>query len=293
MPELPEVCHIVDQLYDFMKKHNNPKLIRTEFTSGRYIRHGLPDDWELLKDNLPLVWNNVNCKGKMIYFKFKNKYNDTFYIKNTLAMTGSWSLKKSKHTHLIMTFQYDNNTPISLYFSDPRNFGTLSIFFDEVKFIEKLNSIGQSWLSDYYPNNVMIGKRIIQIKLNDFIEVVNKKTNFNNNIVKFLMDQSKFSGIGNYLLSEVLYDSKINPFLNICDIPKDKMIDLYNSISKIIKASYDLDGVSLKDYHGLDNQVGEYQHNLAIYNRKQTDKGEDIIKIIGPHKRSVYHTLYE
>jgi formamidopyrimidine-DNA glycosylase len=286
MPELPEVCHITDQLRDYMRTCGiTVKLIKTKFIGGRYIRHGLPDDWDLLKDNLPLSWTNVSCRGKMIYFKFKNRYNDSFYIKNTLAMTGSWSLKMKKHTHLIMTFRNDSNETFKLYFSDARNFGTLSIFFDESMFMKKFRLIGDSWLSDYRPFEK--NKRYIQITLTRFIDKVNKYNKMN--ITKFLMDQSKFSGIGNYLLSEVLYDANINPFDNISNIPSNKITDLYTSISKIIISSYGLDGVSLKDYQGLDGQIGEYQHNLAIYNRKTTDKHEDVIKTKGPHNRSIYY----
>lgn len=274
MPEAPEVAHITDQLYK-IKMSNSLLLIDISILGGRYKRHGSPEDWDIFKQNLPLQWTNVQCKGKFIYFTFQNKYEDKFYLWNTLAMTGGWTTTKQKHSHIKLTFTEKTN----LYFNDMRCFGTLHVCFNKNEHLHKLNSIGTSWLGLYNGTK----PRTINVQWKDFEKVATMYEN--QNICKFLMNQSFFSGIGNYLLSEVLYDSKTYPWSNVSDV---KIKKLYESITLIVQNSYNLDGVSLRDYHGVDGEIGEYQNFLQVYGQKRDSNGNNVIKVQGPHGRSLY-----
>ena len=46
-------------------------------------------------------------------------------------------------------------------------------------------------------------------------------------IAVLMMDQSIFSGIGNYLKSEILYQSKVSPNSIISNIPDEKMKEIF------------------------------------------------------------------
>ena len=48
------------------------------------------------------------------------------------------------------------------------------------------------------------------------------------------MDQKQFSGIGNYILSEIFYRSKLNPFLNCKDLSDDQWRVLYDQIVIVV-----------------------------------------------------------
>ena len=276
MPEVCEVAHIVNQIKNLISE--NSKLISTEILSGRYKRHGHPQEWDIFNENLPLKWKDINFKGKFIYFTFVNKYKDNFYIWNTLSMSGGWSLRKMKHSHVKFKIK-EKNCVWELFFNDPRCFGTFNVSFHIDEMNNKLNTIGISWLNGNK-------KSEIGVKENEFLKIIEKFPD--KNICLFLISQTKISGIGNYLLSEILYDSKINPFVLIKDIPKDKLKNLYKSATKIITSSYQLDGVSLKDYCGIYGEKGEYQNCLQVYNKKITPNNEKVIKKTGPHKRSIY-----
>ena len=248
---------------------------------GRYKRHGSPEDWGIFKANLPLLWIDVQCKGKFIYFTFQNRHKDKFFLWNTLAMTGSWTTAKKKHTHIEFLFKDSNHKKKYLFFNDIRCFGTLHVSFDEEEMDNKLQSIGQSWLGMFYGN-----PRTINITEEEFMNALKKHES--TNICKFLMNQSIFSGIGNYLLSEVLYHSKTYPWSKIQDLTDNNRKELYKSIATIVEHSYNLDGVSLQDYHGVDGEIGEYQNLLQVYQQEKDPKGNNIVKEEGPHGRSLH-----
>ncbi len=48
------------------------------------------------------------------------------------------------------------------------------------------------------------------------------------------MDQKKFSGIGNYILSEIFYRSKLNPFLSCKDLSDEQWRVLYDQIVVVV-----------------------------------------------------------
>ncbi len=279
MPEAAEVAHITDQLY---KMHFLKDLWLHDMTilGGRYERHGPPEDWGIFKANLPLHWIDVQCKGKFIYFTFQNRYKDKFFLWNTLAMTGSWTTAKEKHSHIEFVFKKSNEKKV-LFFNDIRCFGTMHVCFDEKAMNEKLKSIGQSWLGKFYGD-----PRTINVTEEYFLEVLKKHEN--TNVCKFLMNQSILSGIGNYLLSEVLYHSKTYPWSKIKDLNDNNRKELYNSIATVVEHSYNLDGVSLQDYHGVDGEIGEYQNLLQVYQQEKDPKGNDVVKEEGPHGRSLH-----
>lgn len=270
-PEVCEVSHIVDQLWEMCMKEKH-LLQFVDIVGGRYKRHGVPDDWDIFVSNLPLQWVDVQSKGKFLYFVFKNRWGDRFYLWNTLAMTGGWTKKRQKHSHII--FYFLNN--MRLYFNDPRCFGTVSVSFGDEMINNKLAMIGNSWLGPFRGKSRSIG-----VSFDEFREKVNGSVN----VCCFLMDQSVFSGIGNYLLSEILYDSQVSPYSLMGDIPLDK---LYDSICNIVMLSYGMDGVSFRDYCGVDGEIGEYQNYLKVYHQKEDPTGRKIISEIGPHRRMIH-----
>ena len=86
----------------------------------------------------------------------------------------------------------------------------------------ELKKLGFDWLSN-------------TPSFEEFLFLVSK-TRKTRPICKFLMDQTKTAGIGNYILAEVLYASKIHPFAQCGDIEDKLWKILYDCIIDIMNA---------------------------------------------------------
>lgn len=261
MPEGPEVRVITDELNNLLK---NQVLNKLEILGGRY-KNKLPDGYNEFINALPLQINSVNCKGKFIWFKLENEWT----IWNTLGMSGGWKNKPIKHSDISLTFSENKK----IWFTDQRHFGTIK--FCKMNLLEKkLKTIGPDLLSD---------ESISEIQ---FLNKIKKYPN--HALPKILMDQNIFSGIGNYLKAEILYQSKISPLRLIKDISDDEIIDVFNNSRQLIKLSYISKGATIRNYSDLSNNNGEYSFKFKVYNRKEDDLGNKVIKTETNDKRSTH-----
>ena len=245
MPEGPEV-KIITQV---LKKDLKNKVIKNiSFLGGRYVKHSPPKNYKQFAKELPQRVANVNCKGKFIYITFKNGYS----IWITLGMTGFFTYKNYKHNDILI--KYNNK---KLYFNDYRHFGTFTFCLSEECLSKKLKTLGPDILS-------------IEFTLKLFNEII-QKTKKTTILAVFLMNQKKISGVGNYLRSEILYDSKINPFIKIGMMSQNQIKKLFKSIVKISKKSFNSQNVALKDEK---NYTDEFI--FKVYQQDKTPKGEKV-----------------
>ena len=239
MPEGPEVKTMSDNL--------NSRLQNKEIIEINYLRQNkVPNNYIFLQSILPLRVKEINAKGKMLYFLFDKH----IYMIITLGMTGIWSLEKHKHTTLEIKY-LDNNKEKSVYFVDVRKFGKIYIYKHKEEFEKKLDSIGPD----------LLNRNDFNFDL--FKDILMKKKHWN--ITKALMDQSLMSGIGNYLKSEILYASKISPHRNIEDLSGEELKTLYTQARKIIKKSYELGGLSAKDFVNIEGKEGKSYKLIKVY----------------------------
>tara|TARA_B100001063_G_C16778516_1_gene568173 strand:+ start:14573 stop:15391 length:819 start_codon:yes stop_codon:yes gene_type:complete len=258
MPEGPEVKHVVDQLNKYVT--DNVCIIEgIKINSGRYLRHGPPEGFDKIK--FPCLLKSVHCKGKFIWFQF-----DNFTMWNTLGMSGQWGFIKEKHSHQEFIVKGGRN----FFFTDTRCFGTLKFCFSNEKLKKKLDKIGPSWLEN--------------LEITDFFHIFRKKSQ-KMNVCKFLMNQRYTSGIGNYLLSEILYASKINPWVTLKEVSNSEIIKIYENACRIAMASYLSNGVSVRTYKGIYEDKGEYTFNLKAYAQKDNPS---IVAELGPHNRTIW-----
>lgn len=85
MPESAEVKITTDYL---KSKLENKVITDWVFKSGQY-EDTLPPGFAEFEDRMPLIVENVQCKGKFIYFTLFNE-DGYFYIMHSLRMTGRW-----------------------------------------------------------------------------------------------------------------------------------------------------------------------------------------------------------
>lgn len=224
MPEISEVV-ITSQ---YLSKLINKEITGFKILSGRYSHQDMRGK-KLLKNNLPLIIQKIDTKGKFMWFKLKN--NDvTLYLMCTFGLTGEWTIKaKNTNDDDNVRVKFEIEKKDNLYFTDQRNFGTLQITDDYEVVKKKLNELGPDLLKT-------------EFELKEFKErLYSSKVNQTISIVKILMDQTKKgigSGLGNYLAPEILYASKISPYRTIASLSPLEIKKLYNSLKYILKLSY-------------------------------------------------------
>jgi len=261
MPEGPEVKTTVD----FLKSYEGKTLRSLKVLTGRYTKKPINNinnpNWKT-----PLLLENVNCKGKFIYFNFK----ENVCLFNTLGMTGMWSNRPSKHARIRFEFDDKDNY---LYFNDTRNFGTLKIVLNKKDLDKKLNSLGPDILED-------------DISCQSFINRFTSKPN--KTIAECLMNQSVVSGVGNYLKAEILYASRIAPNRKICDILELEWKSLYDNTLSLSRRSYESGGATIKNYRKPNGKKGLYSQRFAVYNQKTSPCGNEVIKEQTLDKRNTH-----
>ncbi len=250
MPEGAEVRTIVDQI----KKIENSKIIKLDLIGGRFKTK---PDFSLLKfqeqlnhSEYPII-QNIDCKGKFIYWKLSDQTN----LVSTLGMSGAWQFQPTKHTgigvHLLMAFDSGINIREIIYFNDIRHFGTIKRMTNG-ELQEKLKSIGPDMLNSP-PNQ------------EDFNKILKK----NKTLPEILMNQKNISGVGNYVKAEALFRAKLNPHRLGSSLSDSELILLKESIENVLKESYNLQGASLMTYRDADGNEGGFENFLQVYGKNQ------------------------
>jgi formamidopyrimidine-DNA glycosylase len=253
MTEGPEASFLAQYIY---RRFKNKKLKHIVINDGRYKTHGPPHNFKQFNIMLPLKLTSIYKKGKVIFLIFENNW--TIIVK--FGMSG-WFYTETDKPDIIkepnITFEFENK---NLYFTDFRNFGTLT-FTGDIPFI--VNQI------DKLAPDILNNKTTFECILSRVNYLKDNNKNQTMAIEDALMEQTLImSGIGNIIKSEVLYDSKIAPTRELKDLSeKDWRIIFYSAkrISKKILHHLDLRGLDLEEYYKL-RMV--YQKDFDSYGNK-------------------------
>jgi DNA-formamidopyrimidine glycosylase len=261
MPEGPEVTVIRQGLHKILQNQYIHQF-DYDFKTSRYHKKK-PIGYNEFSSTLPSKILEVNSKGKFIYFKFDNGW----YLYNTLGMSGGWYMHLKSHPHLVV--HYIKNKVVKnedelekIWFIDPRHFGTFKFVKGETELNKKLKTIGADLLNDNITDTEFITK---------YRKCNHKK------IDVVLNDQKVFSGIGNYLKAEILYTAAISPHTLIGNIPDWKLKELLNAIKDRITASYKMGGASVQNYSDLKDNEGKFQQYFQVYKKKIDSHGNKVI----------------
>ena len=272
MPEGPECTRTARQVN---RAAQGKELVNLNFISGRYTKK-LPDkfaDFYIALEEKHLPVKGVYNKGKFIWWEFGDLL-PICYMYTTLGMTGNFKLQPSKHTRIAFYFDDDS----AIYYNDQRNFGTIKFVFDDKDHQKKLDSIGPDMLNN-------------PCTLSTFLDIANRKPGWT--VVKWLMEQSQISGVGNIYKSESLFLAGIAPHRLMGSLDGEELEKLYFAVCKVLSASYESGGATIRNYSDLYNNHGKYtrfpsnpnemiearQSHVMVYNQKEDIYGNPVERV--------------
>lgn len=207
--------------------------------------------------------------GKSVCFPLEYK-NKLWILCSQLGMTGSWFLDdhylKRGHDHVIMTFKNGRK----LRYSDPRMFGKMKIYSGKDK-EEILNKIIEDHKWGIDP---------IKSEEEDISAQLFKLLKSSSEIKKKLLEQNLICGVGNYLASEILYESQIHPQTSCKDLSESDLLLMAQNIKSICIKAHKYKGHSFAGGYILpDGTFGTMNEHIIIYGKKLCPKKHNVQEI--------------
>jgi len=275
MPEGPE-CHTLSGAMNARLGGSRYAVTGVDIVSGRYLEKP-PEGLAALRDRLPLGLEAVRCKGKFIYFLLE----DGVSLWSMLGMSGGWSLRAGHpHTRFALRLASGDGA-VTLWYNDLRNFGTFKAVFDVGLLEAKLETLGLSWLEDGDAPGFAGKFRAL------FAAAAARSPD--KKLAVWLMDQQQTAGIGNYLLSEILFATRTWPFAALGDVGEARVGALCAEALRLIRSSRDAQASAYgtPDPRPKLRDLEPLGFSLEVYGR-QVNGGYAVSREEGPHGRSVH-----
>jgi uracil-DNA glycosylase len=247
------------------------------------------------------IWITLGMTGRF--------YNEAKHLED--PSYGRWVLELQSSNSNENENENDNESNRHMiYYHDKRNFGTVKFCLSKSELEAKLKSLGPDVLAlarqtanvrDLDDPSITIDDELAaqnadRIATTDFLQLLEKQRNPNINVCKLLMDQKKVAGVGNYILSEVLYRSDIDPFCGIDELSTSQRIKLFREIQAVCLESYLSQQESSKqgvgDGYTSVRNLEPFDFELCVYgNLGNCPKGTPVIRETnGPHGRTIWYT---
>lgn len=289
MPEVCEVCLTAQYLSSIISH----KITRIKIIDGRYAKKPIKGYNDL---KFPLKIKEINTKGKFMWFTLTHD-DETYYMLNTFGLTGKWSFEKLEYSHIKFSIEH-NTKKYNLYFSDVRNFGTIEFTTDIKVLNKKLEKLGVDLLKTSLSDE-------------EFQKIVKSLKNKKKKIVVVLMSQEVKdgigSGLGNYLVPEILYRAKISPHRTVSSLTKQDLIALNKAIKHQLKLCYisnttdyishlseflethrkNIENGKFPDYH-KNVKLGKEKFEFNVYRRKVDNDDNPVTGEVIIPRRTTY-----
>lgn len=296
MPESPELRFQVDKLRPLCI---GKQIIGIKWNKS-FQRNGVKN---IINDNvLPLLVINVWSRGKVIVFETKDNQNQTLYITSQLGMSGYWTTQPEDHSNLWFLFGVPSTQKglweitNTIWYDDQRHFGSIGFYRNlndvwkrhgpclmttaliKYGFISPFDSDGTSPI--YHPDQKTVSLIYYQK------QIKNKRFK-NKRIAEFLMDQTRVSGVGNYLRIELLYKAKISPFRLLTELSDGEIETLYECTLDIMYRSY-ISKLTKINHYEKDKECGAGFEKL-VYKKEYDPNGYKVLKAKDKNNRMCYY----
>ena len=286
MPEGPEVTLITQYLNHHLAEANLLNIVVES------------DKFKALTSfkQFPLSLSSVNSKGKFLWFEFGTT--SKIYLLHTLGLTGEWSFEPSAYNRIKFEF-VKSGKKIDLFYNDKLNYGTFVLTQKKQMLDKKLAKLAPDVLKTHM-SDTDLGKLI-----KTYVSTIARKKN--NNIVKVFMDDQSaiVSGIGNYLIAEILYDACISPLRDITSLTDKEILKLAHSIRKLVKNAYynntsdyvsifasflneHKKGISSGEYPNYHSDITPRTFRFKVYKKEKDPNGHTVHKDHVIKGRTIY-----
>ena len=184
-------------------------------------------------------------------------------------MAGRWSHDKGKHR--ILTLRTDRGR---FYFHDPRRFGTFGLL-SELERYDRIHKLGLQILEPF--------------TISEFLHALHKGSK--QPICDVLIDQEIFSGIGNYLRADIMYQAELYPLTKVGKLTREQQVRLCKVVRELCRESLACQREA-SDPDSLEYYIGEekaYRHQ--IYGQEVDPKGRKVHQMV--RKKRTIHWVPE
>lgn len=199
--------------------------------------------------SFPLVVQEITSKGKKTIVKFDKDWS----LLISYGMTGQWDTDRNGSAQLEFTFRTPKKATRLYYWTSSRNLSTCTIQF-----------LSHSQLEN------CVAKLGLDIILDDpdrdtILEAYGKSKK---NVCAFIMDQTRFCGIGNYIKAVTLYRCRVSPHSKINELDEKTKLLIWRVAKKVAMeavaanrgANHNLEGFDMTPY----NMTHDKHGNLVI-----------------------------
>ncbi len=263
MPEGPEVKRMAESL-----NYHLSRLYLVDFEINEKSKHfqKVPiKNFEALISGMEFI--NVSSYGKKIIFSLKSEHRCA-YIVTSLGLEGKWLCSPGRNSGIVLKLAKKiagvliESPP--LYFDDSRHFGTISVCGSYEDLLNIFKNVGPDYLA-------------ADVTFEIFYKEIRTLRRSGKKISDFLIDQKIFSGIGNYLRADILYQAEIAPYRHLDSLNDDEIRKLYTSIIDRMVQSYNAGGFTLRTYVRPDGGIGKYEP--LVYGKTISPTGGHVVKI--------------
>jgi formamidopyrimidine-DNA glycosylase len=198
------------------------------------------------------------------------------YVYVSYGMTGSWSLQPTAHSRVVFTF--DKAPP--LYFNDPRKFGRVG----HRDYFNRISNVGEYSIFHPLYAKEEEGSFTPDAVLPKLVKRFGKR-----GVRWFFNDPYIAPGVGNYIVNEALWWSRIHPEVVVNTLSELELLTIVASLRQVYRESVAAGGMSMSDYVGLDGKLGSFQSQLKCYRVKSCSRCGSDIRRKADGDSSFYH----
>jgi formamidopyrimidine-DNA glycosylase len=280
MPEIVEVCW----LSNYLNAYKGYKVIQLNVLAAKYQSNSF-------EHLVGLTIDSVNTHGKVLWISYKDS---DLHLFCHFGLHGLFTHKKSTNSKVEILLT-NKDSVVTLYFD--AKLGAQINAITTTMLQTKLDTLGSDFFKTKIDANILMN-RLKTITKNG-TKMQNKK------IVSLLLDQSKNgigSGIGNYLVSEILYHAMLSPHTTTTELLMNQnyVFSLANAIIVVLKWVYMTS--TEKYFKKLDEQILDYikdtrntmpieylyypevdistlgKFSCQVYNKEKDPKGNNVIE---------------